>query len=195
MTELLIRRPAVAGVAREVLAAARALGDLAVGTVGNVSARTADGLLITPTRMDFAAMTDDDLVLLSFDEVLLAGHRRPSLESRLHAGIYVARPDVGAVVHTHSVHATAWSHLGRPLEPEIEEAAYYGIGPVRTSAPAPAGSPELAERAVEALGASLAVLLGGHGVVAVGPRCEDALVVARVVERHARIAWLLRGGA
>jgi L-fuculose-phosphate aldolase len=180
---------------RDVLAAARAMAalDLVLGTAGNVSARTERGLLITPTRMDYDAATTDDLVLLDPDGGVLAGGRVPSREWPMHAAIYRSRPEAGAVIHTHSVYATAWSYLGAPLEPELEDSDYHGVGPVRTSAPAPAGSRELAEGAVLALHGSRAALLGGHGVVAIGDTPAAALLAARVVERQARVAWLLRG--
>ena len=196
MSDLLPCAPATA-TERDVLAAARAMValDLVLGTVGNVSARTEQGLLITPTRMEYDAAGPDDLVLLDLDGEVLAGHRVPSREWAMHAAIYRSRPEAGAVVHTHSVHATAWSHLGAPLEPELEDSHYHGLGPVRTSAPAPAGSLALADGAVRALHGSRAALLGGHGVVAIGDTPAAALLAARVVERQAQVAWLLRGAA
>ncbi len=125
----------------------------------------------------------------------LSAAARPSRELPLHLAVYRARPDVAAVIHTHSPHATAWSFLDVPLQPALEDLDYYGIGSVRTAAPAPPGSDDLAHNVSRALGRSNAVLLGEHGVLAVGPTVDDALLTARVVEHHARIAWLLRGAA
>lgn len=166
---------------------------LVVGSVGNASARLQDGFAITPTRVDYARLQATDLVVLG------DGVREPppgssaSRETPLHSAIYCARPAVGAIVHTHSPYATAWSFLGVALAPPIEEIEYYAIGAIRTSRPAPAGSLALGENAVEALHGSKAVLLGRHGVVAVGPTPDEALTVARVVELQAHVAWLLRG--
>jgi L-fuculose-phosphate aldolase len=175
----------------DIVAAARAMAaeGLVVGTVGNVSARVRDGFLITPTRTSYDSLTRKDLVFVR-DGV---DARTASREWPLHAAIYRARPDAGAIVHTHSVHATAWSFLDEPLGPATEELDYYATGPIRTSAPAKAGSPELGDNAVAALGGSSAVLLGRHGVVAVGSTPDDALTVARVVEHQAHVAWLLSG--
>jgi L-fuculose-phosphate aldolase len=178
-----------------VIEAARAMaGDaLVIGTVGNVSARTADGFLITPSRTHYDALAASDLPVITPDGPVPGNDTLPpSREWPLHAAIYRARPDVGAVVHTHSVHATAWSFLDEPLFPVTEEIEYYGIGAVRTAPWNPAGSGDLGDCAAEALGTSLAVLLGRHGVVAVGATPDDALTVARVVEHQAQIAWLLR---
>jgi L-fuculose-phosphate aldolase len=181
-------------VERHVLAAGRALAaeGLVVGSTGNASARLGRGLVITPTRVRYPRMTRRDLVHLDLDGRRLRGRRAPSTEIPLHLAIYLRRPDVGAIVHTHSPHATAWSFLDAPLAPETEEVSYFGIGTVRTAAPAPRGTPELAVAAARTLAGGAAVLLGGHGVIAVGRTLEDALDVARAVEHQAQVAWLLR---
>jgi L-fuculose-phosphate aldolase len=188
-------RPVPFSLEQRVLAAAGALFErrLVVGSVGNVSARMPGGFLITPTRMPYHEMRGHDLVPLNLHGKPLApSDTAPSQEWPLHAAIYRARADVSAVVHTHSVYATAWSFLPDPLESRLEESAYYDVGPIATSAPAPAGSGRLAAVTVAALGASRAALLGRHGVVAVGATPDDALTVAEVVEREAQVAWLLR---
>jgi L-fuculose-phosphate aldolase len=179
--------------ARAVVGAAREMAEagLVIGTVGNVSARTPAGIAITPTRTPYGRMRARDLVFLDLDGAVLGGARAPSREWRLHIEIYLARPDVGAVVHTHSFYATAWSFAGAHPLPQLEELAYYGIGRVEVSRDAPSGSADLARHAVVALGPRRAALLGSHGVVAVGADPADALVAARVVERQAAIAWLL----
>lgn len=180
--------------AAEILEGARSLRrrSLVVGTTGNVSARVPAGMLITPTRTPYEQMCEGDLVVVTPDGTTI-GPGVPSREWPLHAAVYTARADVGAIVHTHSVHATAWSFLDEPLAPQLEEHAYYDLGEVRTAARAPAGSPALADAAVSALGNAKAVLLAGHGVLAVGPTVEDVVIAAEVVERHAQIVWLLRG--
>jgi L-fuculose-phosphate aldolase len=168
---------------------------LVVGTVGNVSVRTGPTAHITPTRTDYADMRARDLVMVDVATGVTLGDGTPSRELPLHLAVYRARPDVGAVLHTHSVAATAWSFLDEPLRPELEDLAYHGIAPVRTSPPAAAGSDELARVAAATLGPDSAVLLGHHGVLTVGATPHDALLAARVVERQARVAWLVRGAA
>jgi L-fuculose-phosphate aldolase len=180
---------------RRVIDAARSLGaeGLTVGTVGNVSLRRGAEVLITPSRLSYGRMRPADLVLVSTVGQRLAGIRPASRELPLHLAIYRARPDIGAVVHTHSPHATAWSFLGETLTPQTEDNDYYGIGTVRTSRPATAGTVELGDVAAATLGCSGGVLLGDHGVLATGPNLEQALDVARVIEHQAQVAWLLRG--
>ena len=173
----------------EVIATAREMHrlGLVVGTAGNVSAREGGGMLITPAAVAYEEMAEDDLVTLP-----AGGPREPSSEWRVHAAIYAARPDVGAVVHTHSVHATAWSCLHEPLDTRIKEFTQALGGPVLTAADAPPGSEELAANAVAAVKDLNGGLLYRHGVLALGESPARALVVAQVIERHAQMAWLLR---
>jgi L-fuculose-phosphate aldolase len=179
----------------EVIAAAREMlrAGLVVGAAGNVSARDGDVIHVTPRALPYPEMTEQDLVTLSLSGEVLDGPREPSSEWRVHAAVYSARPEVAAVVHTHSVHATAWSCLGDPLETGVKELAAATGGPVRTAADAAPGSEALARAAVEALDGRRAALLPRHGVLGVGEAPARALVVCQVVERQAQIAWLLRG--
>lgn len=180
--------------ARDILRASRAMAghDLVVGTTGNVSRRLAGGFAITPTRTEYQALRRRDLVVVGTDGHELARGGTPSREWPLHAGVYRARPDVHAVVHTHSVYATAWSFQASPL-PRLEDCDYYGLGDVRIAERAAAGTSQLADAAVVALGAGRAVLLGGHGVLTVGRTAQSALTAALVVERQAMVAWLQAG--
>jgi L-fuculose-phosphate aldolase len=166
---------------------------LVISSVGNVSARCGQRLWITPTKTPYATMRASAIVEVDLEDA--EGSPRASRELPLHRAVYASRRDVAAVVHTHSVHASAWSFLQRPLEPATEDLAYWDIRVVTTTYAAP-GSGELAATAGDAVrdGAS-AALLGGHGVLAVGATLDRALLVARVVERQAQIAWLLHGAA
>lgn len=177
-----------------VIAAARKMAAerLVVGTVGNVSCRRGERILITPTRRGYEDLRAADLAETDLSGRRIGGPHPPSRELPLHLAVYGRRDDAMAIVHTHSPHATAWSFLGETLSPDTEDNAYHGIGTVRTSPPAPPGSAALATVATEALGDSATVLLGRHGILAVGSSPEHALEIARVVEHQAQIAWILR---
>ena len=179
----------------DVLVAAREMLRLGLvaGSSGNVSAREAGRIHITPAGLPYAAMTEADIVTLDAEGAVVAGGREPSSERRVHLAVYAARPDAGALVHTHSTHATAWSFLGEPLETSTEELDQAAGGAVLTAPYAPTGSDEIAAAAVRALGDRRAVLLERHGVVALGESPAGALDAAAVVERQAHLAWLLRG--
>jgi L-fuculose-phosphate aldolase len=176
-----------------VVEAAREMHGLGLvsGTSGNVSARDGGSILITPAAMPYEQMTEEDLVELAPGGEPAQGGR-PSSEWRVHVAIYGARADVVAIVHTHSVHATAWSFDGEPLDTGTEEFEAAAGGPVLTAPYAPTGSEEIAAAAAEALGDRNAVLLGRHGVVGVGATPAEALATCVVVERQAQLAWLLR---
>ena len=167
----------------EVVATARAMRDtgLVVGSQGNVSVRDAGRILITPAGLDYDVMTPDDVVVLGQSCGLA-----PSSEWRVHAAIYATRPDVHAIVHTHSPSATrlACNTEGRTLILH----AMLGSVPLRCAAFAPTGSQELADNVVAALGDGDAVLLARHGVVGVGGSLDEALRVCEAVERRARTA-------
>jgi len=166
---------------------------LVVATSGNASARRGELVEITPTSLPYEEMTEDDLVTVSLDGEVVAGDREPSSERLVHLAVYDARPEVAAVVHTHSVYATAWSFLGEPLDTGTEELDHAAGGAVRTAAEAPSGSEAIARAAVKALEGRHAVLLAGHGVLGLGGSPARALEVCAVVERQAQLAWLLRG--
>jgi L-fuculose-phosphate aldolase len=170
----------------------RLLG-LTTSTVGNVSARTTtDAMLITPTRVHPDDLRAHHLVTIDLDASEVPA--MASLEWPLHAAIYRARPDIAAIAHTHSPSATARSFDTAPLIVTTEERAYLGLDQINVATSAPAGTPELADRAVAALGARPAVLLERHGVVAGGSSPRHAVDLCHTVEHVAAIA-LLTGAA
>ena len=85
-----------------------------IGTWGNISIRLKDGILITPSRLDYAEMKAEDLVIVSWTGKAIKGSRVPSSETALHLAILKHRPDLGAVVHSHSplASALACAHRG-----------------------------------------------------------------------------------
>lgn len=165
---------------------------LAVATTGNASVREGDAVLISPTSLPYEEMEPADVVRLDLHGRVIEGRREPSSEWRVHCAVYRARPDVTAIVHTHSPHAVAWSFLGEDLDTGTEEMELYAGGPVRTAPFAPTGGEELAAAVLAALGDRRAVLMARHGVVGCGTSLRAALDSCAVVEQQAQVAWLLR---
>jgi L-fuculose-phosphate aldolase len=167
--------------------------NLVIGTSGNVGARLADGrIAITPASMDYDEMTPDDVVIVEPDGSLSEGRHTPSSELPLHVAIFAARPDVQAIVHTHSPFATTFSAARR----EIPAAHYVlallvapGRDTLRVAPYATFGTEELARNAVAALGRDQAVLLANHGAIAVAGSLASALGRAERVEEVAMLAW------
>lgn len=165
---------------------------MVAGSVGNVSVRLAEGgMLITPTRLGYEEMEEDDLVELDRRGRVQAGRRAPSREWPTHAALYECRSDVRAVVHSHSPHATAWSFLGEDLALPTEELEALG-GPIATAEHGATGSAELAAAVAAAVGDRRAVLMARHGAVGVGPDLAAALAACSLVEHQAQIELLLR---
>jgi L-fuculose-phosphate aldolase len=180
--------------AAALIAAAQALDALGFmpSKSGNLSVRTARGYLITPAALPYAETTEADLVEVDLAGEVLAGHRRPSSEWRLHAAVYAARPEAGAVVHTHSPRATALSCARQGLPPFHYMIALGGGGDIRCAAYATFGTQALADACVAALAGRRAALLANHGVVAFGRTLGAARTLAMEVENLARQYLALR---
>lgn len=153
--------------------------------------------LVTPAAAPYETMTPSDLVLVDAELEPVDGGGVPSTESLLHMAIYQARPDIDAVMHTHSVFATVAAVTGRAIPPVVDELVVYVGGPVDVAAYGAPASEELATAAVEALGDRRAVLLRHHGLCAAASTPAEALEICTLVERVARIYFYaeIAGGA
>lgn len=182
-----------------VVATAHALAarGLVHGRTGNVSLRTADGcILITPTGVDLAAVTAEDLSVIDADGAHLEGPP-PSKEAFLHVAVLRARPDARAVVHTHSPHAAAVSCLeGLDVDDALPPlTAYYAmrVGRLPLLPYFAPGDARLAGPAEEKARTHAALLLRHHGPVVAAPGLDAALEAVEEVEQTARIFLLLHG--
>jgi L-fuculose-phosphate aldolase len=172
-----------------VIEAARSLNPLGInrGKSGNVSARCAEGLLITPSGLPYADTQADDLVLLALDGTVRAGTLAPSSEWHFHCAIYRARPEIGGIVHTHAPFCTALACLDRGIPAFHYMVAKAGGSDIRCAPYATFGSDALAQHAVAALDARLACLLSHHGMIALGRDVPAAFALAVDVEALAEI--------
>jgi L-fuculose-phosphate aldolase len=158
------------------------------GTSGNLSQRVEDGFLVTPTGMDYEAMVPEDLVLMRFDGSH-EGRRKPSSEWRFHRDILAARPEVGAVLHAHSMFCTTLACLRRGIPSFHYMVAMAGGVDVRCAPYATFGTEELSRHAVAALEGRKACLLANHGMLALGRDLAGALKLAVEVETLAAMYW------
>jgi L-fuculose-phosphate aldolase len=173
--------------ALELIAVAQALdaAGLMPNKSGNVSCRAgAERFLITPAALPYRDLTAEVIVSVPTHGEPSPEGPRPSSEWRMHASIYRARPDVAAIVHTHSPHATALACAGRGIPPFHYMIALAG-GEVRCVPYATFGTAALASSAVAGLADRRATLLANHGVIAVGPTLRVAQAVALEVENLA----------
>jgi L-fuculose-phosphate aldolase len=158
------------------------------GTSGNVSARNERGFLITPSGIPYEDMSPEQIVEMDLD----GGYRGevlPSSEWRMHLDIMRSRPEAGAIIHTHAVHATALSSLRRDIP-----AFHYMIGvgggtTIRCADYATFGTEDLSRNMLKALEGRTACLLANHGMICFAPNLKKALWLATEVETLARQYW------
>lgn len=165
------------------------------GTSGNVSARCGSSLLITPSGVPYAELKPKDIVAMPLDrdDGRYLGKLAPSSEWRFHQDILRARPEAGAIVHTHSIHATALAICGAEIPAVHYMIAAAGGPTIRVAPYATYGTAELSRHALAALEGRSACLLANHGVIATGPTLARALWLAREIETLARQYILARG--
>jgi len=151
------------------------------GSTGNLSLRSGAGMWITPTGMGADELRPQDLVWLGWDGTL-RGDWRPSSEWHFHQAIYAARPDLQAIVHAHSVHATALACLRRPLPAFHYMVAVAGCDSVPCVPYHLFGTEALSLAVAQAMLDRDACLLANHGLVAAGTTLQRAMKVAQEIE-------------
>ncbi len=161
------------------------------GSSGNVSARTARGMLITPTGWAAEAVTAAAIVAVT-TEGAVRGRGVPSSEFPMHAAIYRAYSAAGAIVHTHAEACTALACLGQELPAFHYMIVAFGGHDVRCAPYVTFGTPELAAATVAALDGRRACLLANHGMIVHAPTVAQALEDAIVLESLARQYLLAR---
>ena len=170
-----------------VLAACRELTrrGLTHGTSGNVSVRCDERrFFVSPSGMDYELLQADDVPLMDL-EGRWFGRHRPSSEWRFHRDILRSRPDVGAIVHTHSPRATALACTGRGIPAFHYMVAIAGGRDIRCAPYHTFGTQELSDAALAALRDRKACLLANHGVIATGADLASAMRLAGEVENLA----------
>ena len=163
---------------------------------GHASARDprGRGVWIKANDRGFEEVDAQGVMLVSRAGEVLAGEGGRHSEYPIHTELMEARPDIGAVVHTHSEHAIALAASGQPLLPVSHAANLFSPPDVPrfTKTANLIVSSELGQDLAEVLGDQQAVFLVNHGIVAVGPNVESAVVRAVILERACRIQLLVR---
>jgi len=170
----------------QAVAALRRLDGLGLnrGSTGNLSVRAsaAEGYWITPTGMPPEQLGPDDLVRLAADGRVMHGAWEPSSEWPFHGAIYRKRPDLNAIVHMHSPHATALACLRRELPAFHYMVAVAGGDSVPCTPYHLFGTEALSAAVAEAFTDRQACLMANHGLVAAGATLALAMKVALEVE-------------
>jgi L-fuculose-phosphate aldolase len=183
---------------RSIVEACRAMNALGInqGTSGNISVRFGSGLLITPTGIAYDELAPEMIAAMPLagpDDPAYGswtGPKRPSSEWRFHLDIARTRPEVQAIVHTHSTYATTLAICGRGIPACHYMVAAAGGPDIRLASYATYGTAELSAHVLEALAGRRCCLLANHGAIATGPSLKRALWLAVELETIAKQYYL-----
>lgn len=161
-------------------------------TQGNLSARDPESRLIciTPSGADYQTLTAEDIAVIDEQGKVVEARWQPSVEAPLHTHILRERPDIHCVMHTHSLYASAFGVVYKPIPMILGESASclggeVPVAPYRTS-----GTIEFAEQVATTLGNGSAVIWGNHGAMVVGANLKQAFSIAHALEDTAHIYFI-----
>ncbi|WP_135076452.1 class II aldolase/adducin family protein [Terasakiella sp. SH-1] len=169
------------------------------GTSGNAAVRVERGFLITPSGMAYEDITPQDVVFKEIGGGYESpnGLRKPSSEWRFHEDIFIARPEVSAIVHTHGKAVMTIACLQKDIPPFHYMIGVTGGETIRCAPYETFATQALSDVAVQALEGRKACLLANHGQIALGGTLKQALSMALEVETLCDVYWrtLVAGGA
>jgi ribulose-5-phosphate 4-epimerase/fuculose-1-phosphate aldolase len=180
---------------RIVLEAARQMlaRGLVVGTSGNISLRLGGKrpmLAITPSGTHYDLLTVDDIQIVDFNGQSIEGNLPPSMEIMLHIGIYQARKNINAIIHTHSIYASVAAVADQEIPPILDDQVAFLGGEIKLAGHAVSGSPQQVTAVIGALGDRSGALLANHGAVGTGRTMRDAFTACELIEKTAKIYLL-----
>ncbi len=161
--------------------------DLVIGSSGNASLRVDEHVVISPSSVHYTEMSIEDMVVVDMNGEVIEGTRNPSIEMLMHLEIYAARDKALAIVHTHSIYASAMAVLHEPLPPILDEIIPKLGATIRVSSYAMPGTKDLAKNVVEVLENRSAALIANHGAVCYAKSLKEALFLSIVLERACKI--------
>ncbi len=164
--------------------------NLTTGTGGNISIfnREKNYFAISPSGIDYFETTPEDVVVMDLNGKIVDGDKKPSSEWAMHLIFYKNKPDINAVVHTHSTFATTVSCMNWEI-PAMHYYVAFAGEKIPCAKYASYGTEELAVNAFEAIGENKAVLLANHGLITVGTNIEQAFFLAEVSEEMSEIYY------
>ncbi len=155
---------------------------------GTVCARDPESgqIVVTPSGLAYEDLGPGDMIVVDLDLNLIEGEYRPSVATNLWTAILRKRPDIHAVVHSHSPYASAFSVVNQPIPIVTETMANWFGQPIQVARYAHLEDDHFVSAPLEALGDGFAVLLGQHGPITVGKNLHQALERAVTLEEAAK---------
>ena len=161
---------------------------LVVGTWGNISARVDQHrIIITPSGMGYDILKLEDMVLANIDDLSYVGKLKPSIEFPLHAEIYKVRPEISAIIHTHSINASSIAAARKDIPPILDDMVQIVGGSIRITEYALPGSEQIVKNTLKKLEGRTAVILANHGPICLGRNLDEALITSQIVEKAAKV--------
>lgn len=155
---------------------------LVIGTWGNVSVRTGDQVVITPSGADYTLLREEDMPVIDLETGDYEG-AKPSSEKGLHLEVYRRRKEINAVIHVHSPHAATMAAARKALPPILDDIAQL-IGPgVRVADYALPSTGKIVRKTMRALKGRMAALMANHGAICLGRDLEEAYLCCQVLEK------------
>ncbi len=154
---------------------------------GNISARWGDYILITPSGTDKGRLTADDIGVMDMEGEMMGKRFKPSIENRMHIGIYLARPDVKAVVHAHPPAASTYAASGTKLNTHLLAESYVILDEIAMVGYHCIGSRELADETAAVAAGNNCMLMRNHGALATGSSLLEAFDRLEVMEACAQV--------
>ena len=163
-----------------------------LGTAGNVSVRIGDEKLIaiTPSGYPYQSLIPDDICIVDFDQNVVLGDHRPSIETGMHIGVYQVREDVKAIAHTHQPFASILSVINEPIPPLFDDITMALGGDVEVVPYAMSGSQDLVQNVAKvAANGNNALIMQNHGALCLGTTIEKATKNVAFLEKIAHIYY------
>lgn len=160
------------------------------GVGGNISLRTSEPntIMCSPSGIAIMDMFPDDICLVDISDIqkdnyqILRAKHKPTSEIFLHGGIYAARPEVRAVIHSHPPMTTAFACTDKCVDYKTLEDQRWYIGEVESIPFVYSSSKALAEAALPKLTKNYALILKNHGVITLGDTLAEAVTITELLE-------------
>ncbi|MBO4998900.1 MAG: class II aldolase/adducin family protein [Lachnospira sp.] len=157
---------------------------------GNISYKISDSeILITPSSIDKANLTEEDIVILDIEANFIQGIHKPSMEYMMHIAVYQKRPDIHAIIHAHPHYSTLFSATKMPINLHFTAEACKNIKNIGIAKYKMMGTKELAEEVSNNVIGNNIVLLQNHGVLTVGKDLLEAFYRMEVLEQAAKMTY------
>ena len=162
---------------------------------GTICARDPESgqIVVTPSGLTYEDLSPADMIVIDLELNVVEGKYRPSVASNLWTAILRNRPEIHAVVHSHSPYATAFSVIGEPIPIITETMANWFGEPIPVAAYAHLEDGHFVTGPLQTLGKGFAVLLGQHGPITTGKSLHDAMERAVTLEEAAKTYAVARG--